>query len=147
VSRELAVLLAVVAGGLIALQAPFNSTLGRTVGTFTGVALSFAIGTAALVGVMALAREDPGRVTQAASLPWYTLTGGVLGAIYVVVALLTVRSLGAGGVTAATICGQLATSLAIDRLGAFGLQERATSPSRVVGVALLVAGTYLVIRE
>ncbi len=140
-------LLAVVAGGLIALQAPLNSMLGRSVGTFVGATVSFLIGTVALVGVIALTREDPGRLAQAAALPWYAFTGGVLGAVYVVTALVTVRSLGAGGVTAATICGQLSASLVIDRAGAFGLEARPLSAGRIVGVALLVAGTYLVIRR
>ncbi len=146
-SREAAVLLAVVAGGLIALQAPFNSMLGRVAGTFVGATLSFAIGTVALAGVIALAREDPGRIAATGGLPWYAFTGGVLGAVYVVAALITVRSLGAGGVTAATICGQLGASLVIDRLGAFGLEPRPLSALRLVGVALLIAGTYLVIRQ
>ena len=38
---------------------------------------------------------------------WYYLIGGLLGAAYVTTVLLTVRTLGAGGVTAATVAGQL----------------------------------------
>ena len=61
-------------------------------------------------------------------------------------ALVTVRELGAGAVTAATVTGQLATSLLIDRLGVLGLESRPLSLERLVGVVLLVAGTVLVAR-
>ena len=79
-------------------------------------------------------------------LSWYYLTGGVLGAVYVTTALVAVRTLGAGGVTAATIAGQLTLSVTLDRLGVLGLEERALTSSRLLGVALLAAGTFLVVR-
>jgi bacterial/archaeal transporter family-2 protein len=70
----------------------------------------------------------------------------VVGAAYVATVLITVRELGAGGVTAATITGQLAASIALDRAGVLGLPEAPITLSRVAGVALLVAGTILVVR-
>jgi bacterial/archaeal transporter family-2 protein len=72
--------------------------------------------------------------------------GGLAGAAYVTTALLAVRSLGAGGVTAATITGQLAASLVLDRLGVLGLEERPLSVGRALGVVLLAVGTLLVVR-
>ena len=62
-------------------------------------------------------------------------------------ALTAVKTLGAGGVTAATIAGQLGASVAIDRLGAFGLDQRALSVPRMVGVVLLAVGTFLIVRD
>ena len=140
-------LLTVFAGGLIALQAPINSMLGRSVGTFTAASVSFAVGTAALVAITLLVGGGFGAIGEARSLSWYYLTGGVLGAVYVTTALVAVRTLGAGGVTAATITGQLATALVIDRLGVLGVPERPLSTQRLIGVALLAAGTFLVVRE
>ena len=61
-------------------------------------------------------------------------------------ALIAVSAIGAGGVAAATITGQLTASVVIDRLGLFGLDEVALSPERLIGVALLLAGTVLVVR-
>ncbi len=77
---------------------------------------------------------------------WYYLLGGLLGAVYVANALIAVSAIGAGGVAAATIAGQLAASVAIDRLGLFGLDEVPLTPERLLGVALLFAGTVLVVR-
>ena len=64
--------------------------------------------------------------------------------MYVTCALIAVRTLGAGGVTAATIAGQLTMSVIIDRAGLLGLEQRGLDVGRVVGIALLAAGTYLV---
>lgn len=54
-------------------------------------------------------------------------------------------SIGAGGVAAATITGPLAAAVVLDRLGVFGLDEVPISFERIVGVALLLAGTYLIV--
>jgi transporter family-2 protein len=146
-SSEVAVLLTVFAGGLIALQAPINSMLGKAVdNSFAAASISFLIGTIALVAITALVGGF-GNVGEARHLSWHYLTGGLLGAVYVTTALVAVRSLGAGGVTAATITGQLTASVLIDRAGILGLSERPLSAQRLAGVALLAAGLFLIVRE
>jgi transporter family-2 protein len=142
----LAVLGAAAAGGLIALQAPINGTLGRVVGSIPAAAVSFTIGTIALVGITLLFAGGFARLGEAGGLSWIYFTGGVLGAVYVTTALIAVRALGAGGVTAATIAGQLTMSVVIDRLGVLGLEERPLSLQRLLGVALLAVGTYLIVQ-
>jgi transporter family-2 protein len=57
-----------------------------------------------------------------------------------------VSSIGAAGVVAGTIAGQLTASVVIDRLGVLGLEETAVSVGRLVGIALLFLGTYLIVR-
>jgi transporter family-2 protein len=147
VAKEPALLLTVFAGGLIALQAPINSMLGKSVGTFAAASVSFIVGAVALVLITVLVGGGFGDVGEARHLAWYYLLGGVLGAVYVTTALVAVRSLGAGGVTAATIAGQLTLSLVIDQLGILGVGERAITWERVLGVVLLAMGTLLIVRE
>ena len=48
----------------------------------------------------------------------------MLGAAYVFTALIAVSAIGAGGVAAATITGQLTASVVIDRLGLLGLEQQ-----------------------
>jgi len=57
-----------------------------------------------------------------------------------------VKTLGAGSVAAATITGQLTASVLIDQLGAFGLDKQPLTLARIVGIALLLSGTYLIVR-
>jgi transporter family-2 protein len=140
-----AALVTVVVGGLIALQAPINSGLGKATGTFPAAAISFTVGTVLLIGIV-LVSGSAGEVSGVTDVPVQYLIGGILGACYVTTVLLTVRTLGAGGVTGATVAGQLTTSVIIDRLGILGLEQTPISFWRVVGVLLLFAGTVLVIQ-
>jgi transporter family-2 protein len=147
VDRGAAVALTAAAGGLIALQAPINSTLGRSVGTFQAAFVSFAIGTVALALIAMLAKGGLAQVAEARHLAWYYLSGGLLGAVYVTSVLVTVRTLGAGGVTAATIAGQLTLSVVVDHFGWLGVERSPVSATRLAGVALLAAGVLLIVRD
>ncbi len=145
--QGVAVAATVVAGGFIALQAPINAGLGGKVGKLPAATVSFTIGTIVLIAITLLFAGGFGNVGEARHLSWYYLLGGVLGAIYVTTALIAVRTLGAGGVTGATIAGQLAMSVTLDKLGVLGLAQRDITPSRLVGIVLLVAGTFLVVAK
>jgi bacterial/archaeal transporter family-2 protein len=145
--RGLAVILTAGVGGLIALQAPINSMLGKTVGTWQAAAVSFSIGTVLLIGIVALAAGGFGELGEARHVSWYYLLGGVLGAAYVTTVLVTVRPLGAGGVVAATIAGQLTISMVVDQLGILGVERQPITWQRLLGVVMLAGGTYLVVRE
>jgi len=147
VTRELAVALTAATGGLIALQAPINSVLGQRIGTWQAAFLSVAIGTVALGLIAALAKGGLGQIAQVRGIGWVYLSGGLLGAAYITSVLVTVRSLGAGGVAAATISGQLAISVVIDQFGLLGVARQPVSAAKIAGLALLAAGTYLVVRE
>ena len=143
----MAVAVMVTAGGLVALQAPINSALGRAVGSFSAAAWSFTVGLLVLLGLAVVTGglSDLGRARQ---LDWYYLVGGgLIGATYVTSVLVMVRTLGAGGVTAATIAGQLTMAVVIDHLGLLGLTRSPITLTRLLGVALLAAGTFLIVRE
>jgi bacterial/archaeal transporter family-2 protein len=146
VDRGAAVVLTAAVGGLIALQAPINSVLGRSVGTFQAAFVSFAIGTLLLAVVAGLARGGFGQIGGARDLTWYYLTGGVLGAAYVTTVLVTVRSLGAGAVVAATIAGQLSMSVVVDRFGWLGVAQQPITAMKVTGIVLLSLGVLLIVR-
>lgn len=143
--RGLAVFFMAVVGGAIALQAPINAGLGKSTGSFAAAFASFVVGTVVLAGIVVLSGRAGG-VGEAVDVQWYYLLGGVLGAAYVFTALALVSQIGAGGVAAATVTGQLTTSVVLDRIGFLGLEETPLSAERVIGVALLLAGTYLVVR-
>ncbi|MGZ4267814.1 MAG: DMT family transporter [Solirubrobacteraceae bacterium] len=145
--RGAAVTVTAVAGGLIALQAPINSSLGRAVGSLQAAFISFAIGTVALLVIASLSKGGMGAVGGARHVGWYYLTGGLLGAVYVTTVLISVRTLGAGGVTAATIAGQLAMSVAVDQFGWLGVVRNPISAGRVAGLVLLALGVFLVVRD
>ena len=63
-----------------------------------------------------------------------------MGAVLVSVSLVTVRTLGAGGVVAATVSGQLVVSAILDQFGFLGLDRIGLTPARLLGFALLLGG-------
>ena len=144
--RGAAVALTAVVGGMVALQGPINSQLGKSVGTFQAAFFSFATGTIILAVIAGLARGGYGQIGEARSLAPQYLIGGALGACYVSLVLVTVRTLGAGGIVAASIAGQLTMSVIIDQFGLLGLDKDPISAVKVLGVLLLAVGTLLVIR-
>jgi len=143
--RGFAVLIMALVGGCIALQAPINAGLGKSTGNFAAATVSFAVGTILLAAIVALSGKVGG-LGDVAHVEWYYLLGGALGAAYVFSALVLVSQIGAGGVAAATVTGQLTTSVVLDQIGFLGLDKEPISPARILGVLLLLAGTYLIVR-
>ncbi|MFL5908272.1 MAG: DMT family transporter [Solirubrobacterales bacterium] len=143
--RGFAVLIMAVVGGCIALQAPINAGLGKSTGNFAAATISFAVGTLLLAAIVVLSGKASG-LSNVTHVEWYYLLGGALGAAYVFSALVLISQIGAGGVAAATVTGQLTTSVILDRIGFLGLEQTPLSFTRVLGVVLLLAGTYLVVR-
>ncbi len=146
-SRGLAVLLGAGAGCLVGMQAPINSRLGKTVGTWQAASFSFLVGTVALVAIAAVAHGGLQNLGHAGRAPWWALIGGLLGAVYVTVAIVAVRTLGVSGLSAVVITGQLAVSVVIDRFGLLGVAKQHVGAQRVLGLVLLAAGVLLVVRK
>lgn len=140
-----AVLIMGVVGGLVALQAPMNSSLGKATGSLGAAVFNFLLGTLLLGAILVLSGKAGG-LGSAGEVSWYYLLGGLFGAAYVLSSLMLVDEIGAGGIAAATITGQLTLSVVIDRLGILGLDEVPITPDRVVGVGLLLVGTFLIVR-
>jgi transporter family-2 protein len=148
VSKELAVLMTVAAGGVVAAQAPTNNVLSHKVGTFGAGTVNFLVGTVViLVITFVFAGGMTGDEGVESPAWYYWIFGGCAGIVIVVTTLVTVRELGAGGVTVALIAGQLTLSVVLDRLGVLGLEERAITWHKLLGIALLAVGTVLVVRD
>jgi transporter family-2 protein len=143
--RSVAIIVTALVGGLLAMQPVINSGLARSTSGIAAALVSFAVGSLILAGILVISGQA-GSISGTFNVSWYYLLGGALGAIYVFWALTAVKTIGAGGLAAATITGQLTCALVLDKIGFLGLEEAGVGPSRLAGVALLLAGTYLIIR-
>jgi bacterial/archaeal transporter family-2 protein len=147
VSRGLAILLAAGAGCLVGMQAPINSRLGKSVGSVQAATISFMVGTVVLLLAVAFVNGGFGNLAHISRAPWWALLGGLCGAVFVTIAIVTVRTLGASGLSAAVITGQLVVSVVIDRFGLLGIAKQPVGASRIIGLVLLVVGVVLVVRK
>jgi len=147
VGRVAVALAVVVVGMLVALQPPINASLARSVGPVPAAAINFAVGTVALAGVAVVgARGIPPGLTSH-PVAWQYVAGGLLGAVFVLTALVTVRILGATGLTVSIITGQLLASVLLDQFGLLGVEARPITAARLAGLVLVAGGVLLVVRS
>lgn len=137
---------ALVAGGMIALQAPINAEAASRLGhPISAATMSFCVGTVALIGLTLLFARNSTNLGSLGGMPLYMLLGGgLLGAMYVTITLFLAPKIGVAAVMALGIAGQLVAALLLDRFGMFDLIERELSLGRVGGAVLVLAGALMV---
>jgi transporter family-2 protein len=143
----LPMLLVLLAGGMIALQAPTNAVLAKAGGSAVLAALiSFAVGTLTLLLVWFASGSRP-RPSSFSGLPPYAWFGGAYGALYVAVAAYAAPRLGLAALITIGIAGQIAMALLLDQFGALGLPREPINLGRIAGALLVIAGVVLVRRS
>ena len=139
----LLLLFAVVAGSFLPLQAGVNARLSHFVGgPVRASMISFAVGALALFLVVVLFYRHGH--THAKDAPWWAWVGGLLGAFYVTATVVVPVRIGAAAFFGILVAAQLVMSVLVDQFGWIGFPQKATSPLRLVGVALLIGGALLV---
>ena len=140
-------LLAIAAGVILPVQAGVNAQLRTALGSPVAAALiSFLVGTAGLATAALLLRMPlPLARAWEQTTPWQW-TGGLIGAVYVLAAVVLAPKLGAGTLVAAVVAGQMVTSLLLDHYGLIGFSAHSLSLVRVLGAALVIAGVILIQR-
>jgi len=141
------VLIAALVGMLLPVQAGVNAQLRFAVGHPLWAAFtSFLGGTLALGTVLLLARVPFAGGRGLAGVPGWQLTGGLLGATYIVAAVILAPRLGAATLIASVVLGQLVASLTLDHFGWIGFPVHSASLPRIAGAVLVLAGVLLLRR-
>ena len=136
---------ALVAGGLLAVQAGANAQLSKAVGSpFGATTIQLAIGTLVLVligaltgGVVALARLP--------AAPWWHAIGGIASAFYVVSTILLFPRLGAVASVSLFIAGQMLASLSLDTFGLLGVPAKDLETPALCGTLVVLAGAGTIV--
>jgi bacterial/archaeal transporter family-2 protein len=139
-------LMALAAGVLLPVQAGLNAQLRSALGSPVAAALvSFLVGTASLAMVALLLRTPLLGRAWAVTSPWQW-SGGLIGAVYVLAAIVLAPKLGAATLIAAVVAGQMITSLVLDQYGLVGFPVHPLTLVRVLGAGLVIAGVILIQR-
>jgi bacterial/archaeal transporter family-2 protein len=139
----LLLLIATLAGIAVALQGQFMGSMTRAAGTATSVFITYGIG-AILAAVFWLARRDPS--TSLRDVPWYAWSAGAFGLVIVGGIGYAAPRLGLSRTIVITIAAQLAAAIVIDHFGLFGAQPRSFDALRGAGLALTIAGAWLIVK-
>jgi transporter family-2 protein len=137
--------LAVAAGAALPLQGAVNSQLRADLGAPVAAgAWSFVVAAVAMIAVLSLSRPQQARVDRLGGVPWWGWLGGLCGATYVTSVFLLIPEIGVAPTIGLTVAGQQLASILVDRHGLLRLPQWPISPSRLAGVALLLAGVALI---
>lgn len=139
---QLLFILLVVAGGMgLSVEAGLLGPLGSEVGDLWATFSIFGVG-AALTFLLMLffsPRNSPSFFTQ----PAWTLLGGILGPVYVVILTVAVPSIGIAMTMIGILAGQVSKSLVIDHYGLFGSSHRKIDSKRLIALIFIVAALFL----
>ena len=127
------------------MQPSINARLAQKTGVIESACVSFVVGTLVLLLVIAFAGTGTPRGLLEAR--WWELTGGVLGAFFVVAVTVAVPRIGTTAAMVLIIAAQLVVGMLLDHFGAFGLKVEAISLQRLAGSGLLAAGVFLILRH
>lgn len=134
-------------GGLLTLMVYFNGELGRYGNALFSSWAAHGTGTIAAVILLAvLWRRRPTATEGKPRAPLWAYLGGLSGGATVMLTSTAVNTpLALAGTLALGLAGQVAFGLAADRWGLFGLPRRDLSPRDVGALALIIAGSALII--
>jgi transporter family-2 protein len=143
------ILLGLVAGGVLPIQGAVNARLRADLHEPLAVAtVSFAVATLTIAAILVVLRvfdRTPApKVAPLRTMPWWGWLGGACAAAYVTSTFLLIPEIGAATTVALTVTGQQATSAAIDHYRLFRLPRRPLTARRLLGIAVLLAGSVLV---
>ena len=137
-------ILLVVAGGMgLSVEAGLLGPLGEEVGDLWATFSIFGVGAALTFMLMLFfsPRNSPSFFSQ----PAWTLVGGILGPIYVVILTIAVPSIGIAMTMIGILAGQVFKSLVIDHYGLFGTAHRKIDRKRVIAL-IFIAVSYTHLR-
>jgi len=138
-------IIALVVGGLLALQGMVNSQLGKSLAHPLQASLvSFTVGILCVLALLLVFGVKVPTREVLSEVPWYLYTGGLLGIIYVTTVIALIPRNGVANVIFAIFVGQMLISMAADHFGWLNTPVTRMSASRAAGCLMLLAGVYLV---
>ena len=139
-----AVVLVGILGGLAAaVQSQFLGVMEERVGTLTSTFITYGGGGLA-IGLLMLTLRG-GRLSEIREIPWWALTAGLMGLAVVASLGINISRLGLGAGLTLFTGSTLVLGALIEHFGFFGGARSIDAP-RVLGITLVILGTWLVVR-
>jgi transporter family-2 protein len=144
-------LIAGLAGALMAVQGTLNALAGKIVGLIPATFIVNLLGSVA-AGLLLFSFNHNttalGEILQKIpSVPFYAWLGGPIGVAIIYGVAVSIPRLGVGSATTGIITFQLLTAYAIDHFGLFGREHLPFNWIKLTGILLLAAGSYLLLKK
>lgn len=136
------IVLAIIGGATLSVQAALNGRLGGNVGVFKSAFLTFSVG--AVVTALLIFFFEQNHSVTLMDVPKWQLLGAMCGVPYIVIMVIAVQRIGTAVATVAVIFGQLSMSVLIDNFGWLGNEAITLSNSRIYALICLAIALYFI---
>lgn len=145
-------ILAIFAGGCIAIQAAMNARLGVHLNSaLLATGFAFLASFALITSFIVLSQFKTLQITfnniQLASVPWYLWFSCALSVVGVGAMYWLIPKMGAGMMMSYALTGQLVIAMLISHFGLFESPQKLITSSKLLGSALLIVGIILINRD
>ncbi len=140
-------MIAALAGLLMAVQGTINSVLGKAIGLTITTFIVHAVAAISLLLLLLFNQQSDFDFTVIRKAPWYLYLGGLLGIAITYGVAWSIPKLGVAVATTAIIAAQVITASLIDHLGILGLEKVPFTYLRLIGIILLAVGVKLMLME
>ncbi len=141
----LVILIATLGGVAVAIQAQMVGQLDKSLGTIESVFITYG-GGGLLIGFVMLAMRG-GNLSSISAVPLYTLLAGAVGLLIVGTIGYSVPRIGLVAAFTLIVSAQFISGALIDHYGLLGAELRQLTMSRVLGIAIMLLGVWIVIKK
>jgi len=136
-------LLALLSGALLPIQASFNAQLARSLDSVPLAAdISYSVGTAILVTLLLTGKVGHPDWSALGKTPAWSLMGGVLGAWYITSSTHFISVLGTTLTLGLVVSGQAIAGILTDHFGWLNVPQHRLTPHRRFAVGLLIVAIF-----
>ncbi len=139
------IVLAIIGGMAVTVQGQFMGVMNQAMGPKESMFITYASG-GVIITVIALL-TGTSHLQSWRSVPWFAFTAGVLGLVIVGTVGYVVPRLGLATGFTLIVASQFIMAALIDHFGWFGAMVRPIDLPRLAGLALMLAGVWLLNRR
>jgi bacterial/archaeal transporter family-2 protein len=143
-STLLIILIGLVGGIAVGIQAPMASMITQRLGIFESVFIVHIGG--ALIALLPLLFYGGGNLARWKEMPWYTLLAGGFGLIVIGALSYMIPRIGVAGAVITIVAGQMLLSTVLDHFGWLGGMGRPMDVTRAIGMAVVLVGVWLTVK-
>jgi bacterial/archaeal transporter family-2 protein len=144
-SNTVYLLLALLLGALLPVQSGANGVLGRTLGSpYVATPVVFLVAALGIAVVLVGQRTPLPPLRAFGQVPWWGWLGGLLAVGNILGFILLPPRIGIGTLIGLFVTGQILSSVLLDHFGSLHFPVHPLTGWRLVGVALLVTGVFLI---
>ena len=136
---------AAIGGVATAVQAHFMGLLDKRLGTLESVFITY-FGGGVLIGLVMLLQRG-GSLGAVCGAPWYAYGSGALGLVIVGAIGFSAPRMGLVAAFTIFVAAQFCMAALLDHFGWMGAEPRPLTASRLAGMAVLMAGVWLIMRR